>query len=1084
MTVKWYSCNVCGVSSKTNECLLTHKKLDLCQQFHTCPACNQIMKRINKATHFCGHAFCNICKSLYPKERKYGKQTTETHQCFVQRPSAMRKRKETTTTTLVEGSSLSTNNQPDSSKRPRYSTDQEVSMELTTMDNDDDDRPHEEEEISTYTKTAPMDIVVDDTPTKTDEKIFVFDIETDQSSDTHKPVMLIVESISTSNTTTATVFKGYNCIDDFCTAIFKDDEQKHVKQTYFAHFGSGFDFLPILEWLHTEARFLPQVIMQGTRILSMRVGEKKFLDSFLFIPIPLANFSSTFNIDEHKKGYFPHYLSTPQNQNYVGAPGQFPHKDLFGAGSFTVGKKSDAFNLWHAEQCAVYYQSGKQYNFAKELEEYCRSDVKVLKHGILKFRQLIEKLTNGVIKDVFSVGITAASACNYIFREMFMPTQSIAILPIGPGGTVSYLPRDNQSVSALVWLRWLERTNGIRLHRSGGALGCGEKKIGPYKVDGYYEQQQQHQTDNAARSPPDAERVPGAPRRDVFEFFGCYFHGCPTCYPDQTMYNKKTKCSMGELHGQVLQRLDYFEKQGIEVTYVWECQFKITMSENKDLKLMFDEYQSPLNPRDAFFGGRTENFKTWWVGKQQHGEEHFEEHLKYVDICSLYPYVNANCVYPVGHPDNILTKTQGHFRPFYDYKADSNMPGNYNRICEKYFGVVKCRVLPPTSLLLPVLPMKKNGKLCFSLCNECVDSMEQNSLVECKHSDAKRSFWGTFCTPELNMAVKKGYFITDVSEVWNWNSSKQSKSIFDKYIKTFLKTKTEASGWPDSCVEKDSQDKFVQDFLAKEDVKLDPGNMKRNDGLRFISKLLLNSFWGYLGMRDNLPKTKYVNSYAEIVKHFSSKDLCVLDISIVGEDLAVMQYTDESAFIEPSPKTNVILAAFTTSHARTVLYSYMDGIDDPQRICYCDTDSVMYYQSNSKQNTIPTGNYLGDMTDELPKGVVVKEYYCAGPKFYLLSGIDKTKQSDDNIFNLYKVKGLTINQGTSLTVNPEKIKQLVLNEVEVLRSPFKFISRDRKTGKLSNKNCDKASRQTSNKRIFSSTTGCSIPYGYRLSAAV
>ena len=155
----------------------------------------------------------------------------------------------------------------------------------------------------------------------------------------------------------------------------------------------------------------------------------------------------------------------------------------------------------------------------------------------------------------------------------------------------------------------------------------------------------------------------------------------------------------------------------------------------------------------------------------------------------------------------------------------------------------------------------------------------------------------------------------------------------------------------------DAKQRYLDDFKSREGVELDPSKIgTKNDGLRFISKLMLNGFWGYLGMRDNLPKTKYINSYAEIVKHFSSRDSIVTDMTLVGEDLAVLQYQAIGEAVESSPKTNVILAAFTTAHARTVLYGYMDCLDDPKRICYCDTDSIMYVQSSASQNTIQTGN--------------------------------------------------------------------------------------------------------------------------------
>ena len=59
---------------------------------------------------------------------------------------------------------------------------------------------------------------------------------------------------------------------------------------------------------------------------------------------------------------------------------------------------------------------------------------------------------------------------------------------------------------------------------------------------------------------------------------------------------------------------------------------------------------------------------------------------------------------------------------------------------------------------------------------------------------------------------------------------------------------------------------------------------------------------------------------------------------------------------------------------------------DPSSILYCDTDSIMFVHTKSEQLVLQTGNFLGDLTDELPPNVEATVYYCAGPKFYLLMG--------------------------------------------------------------------------------------------------
>lgn len=102
---------------------------------------------------------------------------------------------------------------------------------------------------------------------------------------------------------------------------------------------------------------------------------------------------------------------------------------------------------------------------------------------------------------------------------------------------------------------------------------------------------------------------------------------------------------------------------------------------------------TPLDPREAFFGGRRGLTKCHYhAGK---GEE-----ILYEDFTSLYPSINKYGTYPIGHPQIIVNPT------------DQNIAS--------YFGIAKVDVLAPEKLLHPVLPVKFNHKLLFPLCLKCV----------------------------------------------------------------------------------------------------------------------------------------------------------------------------------------------------------------------------------------------------------------------------------------------------------------------------------------------------------------------------
>ena len=191
-------------------------------------------------------------------------------------------------------------------------------------------------------------------------------------------------------------------------------------------------------------------------------------------------------------------------------------------------------------------------------------------------------------------------------------------------------------------------------------------------------------------------------------------------------------------------------------------------------------------------------------------------------IDSLYPYVNKYSRYPVGHPE-IIT----------DHFDDLG----------SYFGIAKVKVLSPRGLYHPVLPYRSNGKLKFPLCRTCADA---ESLETCTHTDEQRAITGTWCTPEIEMALEKGYKLVKIYEVYHWDNTtqydraSQEGGLFATYVNTFLKIKQEASGWPEWCKTQADKDKYVRDYYENEGIQLDPANIKRNPGLRALAKLCLN----------------------------------------------------------------------------------------------------------------------------------------------------------------------------------------------------------------------------------------------------
>ena len=89
-------------------------------------------------------------------------------------------------------------------------------------------------------------------------------------------------------------------------------------------------------------------------------------------------------------------------------------------------------------EMVVGFLCNSTYDFFKELQSYCRSDVDLLMRGCLAFRQNIIDVTkkeedqdfvDGI--DPFCVAVTVASLCHYIFRNQMLKENQIKVKVYG-----------------------------------------------------------------------------------------------------------------------------------------------------------------------------------------------------------------------------------------------------------------------------------------------------------------------------------------------------------------------------------------------------------------------------------------------------------------------------------------------------------------------------------------------------------------------------------------------------------------------------------------------------------------------------
>lgn len=252
----------------------------------------------------------------------------------------------------------------------------------------------------------------------------------------------------------------------------------------------------------------------------------------------------------------------------------------------------------------------------------------------------------------------------------------------------------------------------------------------------------------------------------------------------------------------------------------------------------------------------------------------------------------------------------------------------------------------------------------------------------------------------------------------------------------------------------------------------------------------------------------------------------------------MVEYKCQDKYVEENLDTNCIVASFVTGHARLHLYSVLEQLD--RRCCYYDTGNpeiqnivikipvhfmdihrviayntsitytfihsqftnssvlqsetlvphfktnniFLYYFSDSciylkrpQDPELPLGDFLGDLTSEIPEGVKMNTFVCAGPKNYAYLMSDGT--------SICKVKGFTLNFTNAQKINFDVLQQRVKHFLEpdstepaqVLIHNPRDIKRNKKRSEVYNKALTKQYSVCFEKRVVVHG-GDSLPFGY------
>ncbi|KAJ8912221.1 hypothetical protein NQ315_009045 [Exocentrus adspersus] len=208
-----------------------------------------------------------------------------------------------------------------------------------------------------------------------------------------------------------------------------------------------------------------------------------------------------------------------------------------------------------------------------------------------------------------------------------------------------------------------------------------------------------------------------------------------------------------------------------------------------------------------------------------------------------------------------------------------------------------------------------NNKLMFVLCRTCGEKINQG---KCHHTEEERALTGTWVIDEGKKALEMGYRMLKVHQVWSYeidqfNKATKKGGLFTSMMNRFVAVKQQTSGWHQHCRTDEEKNRYIEEFLEREDVKLEWDGSARKPA------------------QDGI-----VRNPAEFFGMLSNPAIYVNAAFPVNEDVLIVNYEHREESHDPLSTVNVAIAAYVTTQARLKLYSYLEQLGD--RVLYYDTD--------------------------------------------------------------------------------------------------------------------------------------------------
>ena len=260
-----------------------------------------------------------------------------------------------------------------------------------------------------------------------------------------------------------------------------------------------------------------------------------------------------------------------------------------------------------------------------------------------------------------------------------------------------------------------------------------------------------------------------------------------------------------------------------------------------------------------------------------------------------------------------------------------------------------------------------------------------------------------------------GYEILQTHELYQYE---KSDDLFKSYVDTFIGIKQAASALPSNM----DPDEYKRQF--KQHMGFECPEGEYNEGKRAVAKLCLNSLWGKFAQRKQLEKVRYVYSKEQMLGIMNDSKVEIKSVMNLTEDTSVVKIMDKTETLNNNAhNATMTIAAFTTAHARLVLYEFNQRYG--RQVLYNDTDSaIITYDPTNPEHIEPPvpGNFLGEWTDELDGGYIDR-FSSIGPKSYCYH----VQMPDGSDYSVMKMKGVTLDYANSQELTYDSFEEMLLS---------------------------------------------------------